>query len=630
MADNAPKAVPSPGGEGQGEGGRSVIPRADLETFVHLGDQISHYEAVETRYAIKMPKSIEQHARLIDEKLTDITVCDPAVGSGAFPVGMMTEIVRARSALTPYFNDVHDRTPYHFKRHAIQNCLYGVDIDPGAVEIAKLRLWLSLVVDEDDVKQIKPLPNLDYKVVTGNSLIGFPFKSQRVDTIEKLQRKFFEETGHENKADLKSQIDEQLQAAFANSKRSLGYEVSFDFEVYFSEVFHRKSGFDVVAANPPYLNSRSMAKENPEMRKLIQASYSMTKGSWDIYIAFFEKGFRLLNQTGVLSFITPDKWISKPFGDVLRIRTNAKIFSILKAGRGVFESVNVDAIVSVYMNVSQPLLRILEVVGTDMRLKSVVQKSRLKSPYPYDWLFSNCGEFLAMMERHPGRLSELGVCENSCATDDAYRLREFIEEEPQAARQNLYLRMINTGTIGKYVSKWGQREMVYLGSRYSRPVVNRKRFLQAFPKSYGKKSIRKKLILKGLNLLDACLDADGGVIPGIPTLLISSDNTETLKLLLAIVNSSLAFFYIREKYPSSSYNQGTTFTKEMLNELPLPELVPKDVAKLVSIVDRILAAKQRDAGADVSGLEREIDELVYALYGLTADEIKLVEESTNK
>ena len=107
-----------------------------------------------------MPKSIEKHARLIDEKLADITICDPAVGSGAFPVGMMTEIVRARSALTPYFNDVHDRTPYHFKRHAIQNCLYGVDIDPGAVEIAKLRLWLSLVVDEEDVKQIKPLPNL--------------------------------------------------------------------------------------------------------------------------------------------------------------------------------------------------------------------------------------------------------------------------------------------------------------------------------------------------------------------------------------------------------------------------------------------------------------------------------------
>jgi hypothetical protein len=165
-----------------------IVSRVDIETFVHLGDQISHYETVETRYAIKMPKSIEKHARLIDEKLADITICDPAVGSGAFPVGMMGEIVRARAALTYRLREDIEKesvsasekqarlkeltfahSAYGLKKHVIQNCLYGVDIDPGAIEIAKLRLWLSLVVDEEDVKQIKPLPNLFYKVVTGNS-----------------------------------------------------------------------------------------------------------------------------------------------------------------------------------------------------------------------------------------------------------------------------------------------------------------------------------------------------------------------------------------------------------------------------------------------------------------------------
>jgi type II restriction/modification system DNA methylase subunit YeeA len=122
--------------------------RADIETFIRSGDQASYYEAARvegTSYRSKLPKTIETHARLLDDKLADITVCDPAIGSGAFPVGMMQEIVRARSALTPYFNDVRERTSYHFKRHAIQNCLYGVHIDPGAAEIAKLRLWLSLV-----------------------------------------------------------------------------------------------------------------------------------------------------------------------------------------------------------------------------------------------------------------------------------------------------------------------------------------------------------------------------------------------------------------------------------------------------------------------------------------------------
>ncbi len=154
---------------------KGLVSREDIEMFVHLGDQAAFYEAARVSgtksYALHLPKSIETHARFMDEKLADITICDPAVGSGAFPVGMMTEIVRARSSLTPYFNDVHERTSYHFKRHAIQNCLYGVDIDAGAVEIAKLRLWLSLVVDEEDVKQIKPLPNLDYKIMQGNSLI---------------------------------------------------------------------------------------------------------------------------------------------------------------------------------------------------------------------------------------------------------------------------------------------------------------------------------------------------------------------------------------------------------------------------------------------------------------------------
>lgn len=154
----------------------TLIAREDIETFVHLGEQFSFYETAKKSGTIGSgyptpPESIEKHARLIDEQLSGIRVCDPAVGSGAFPVGMMTEIVRARSALTPYFNDAHERTPYYFKRHAIQNCIYGVDIDPGAVEIAKLRLWLSLVVDEEEVKQIKPLPNLDYKIMQGNSLV---------------------------------------------------------------------------------------------------------------------------------------------------------------------------------------------------------------------------------------------------------------------------------------------------------------------------------------------------------------------------------------------------------------------------------------------------------------------------
>lgn len=162
------------------------VDKNDLEEFIKIGDQV-----LENEYWIqekgddngsKIPASIKKNAEIIDQKLAEIKVCDPAIGSGAFPVGMMGEIVNARLSLNPYLChsgrseespslECAGRTAYDFKMQAITDSIYGVDIDPGAVEIAKLRLWLSLVVDENDIKQIKPLPNLDYKIMQGNSLL---------------------------------------------------------------------------------------------------------------------------------------------------------------------------------------------------------------------------------------------------------------------------------------------------------------------------------------------------------------------------------------------------------------------------------------------------------------------------
>lgn len=135
---------------------KNVVNKEEIEDFINNGDLVLEHEYLvvqegesENRH-FEIGPSIIANAKLVDEKLADIKVCDPAIGSGAFPVGMMNEIVNARLALNPYIND-ESRTAYDFKNHAITNSLYGVDIDPGAVEIAKLRLWLSLVVDENDL-----------------------------------------------------------------------------------------------------------------------------------------------------------------------------------------------------------------------------------------------------------------------------------------------------------------------------------------------------------------------------------------------------------------------------------------------------------------------------------------------
>mgnify|MGYP000642658188 CR=1 FL=1 len=110
---------------------------------------------------------IKSNAKKIDKLLANIKVCDPAVGSGAFPLGLLNEIVKARAKIGEYTHS--ENSIYDLKLHAISNSIYGVDLDPGAIEIAKLRLWLSLVVEEDSPS---PLPNLDHKIMQGNSLVS--------------------------------------------------------------------------------------------------------------------------------------------------------------------------------------------------------------------------------------------------------------------------------------------------------------------------------------------------------------------------------------------------------------------------------------------------------------------------
>jgi len=161
---------------------KNEIPREDLELFIQKGDRIIENDKITLQkikekkdrgyeytgdYKLMLPKSIQAKASKLDKLLQNIKVADPAVGSGAFPLGMINEIVRARKVLNVYLKkEVSD---YEFKKHAITHSIYGVDIDPGAVDIAKLRLWLALVVDEETPH---PLPNLEHKIMQGNSLLS--------------------------------------------------------------------------------------------------------------------------------------------------------------------------------------------------------------------------------------------------------------------------------------------------------------------------------------------------------------------------------------------------------------------------------------------------------------------------
>ncbi|RLI69872.1 hypothetical protein DRO91_07400, partial [Candidatus Heimdallarchaeota archaeon] len=568
-----------------------------------------------------------QEKEKIVNALEKVKILDPACGSGAFPIGMLQKIVFILDQIDPHgelwfkkqlknispelkrkLEQEHQDKNYDYIRKlgVIRENIYGVDIQSIATEISRLRCFLTLMVDQsihdkENNRGVEPLPNLDFKFVTANTLIGLPNidnsgqtglfdDTEKIDDLKYIRDQYFNASGIER---------EQLKTEFVTAQKRLVDQLikehgfmgvakaeltqkltnwepfSHKMTSWFDPewMFGIKDGFDIVIANPPYIDSEGMVKNGlEELRAYISKNYKYTKGNWDIYIAFFEKGLGWLKQNGILTYISPDKWISKPFGKELRVSTLKYVYAILNAGRHVFESANVDSIVTIFEKKENNDIRILKIKGEkSIFFIRTFSKRKIKPPYALDFLFSNHLELLEKIEQHADSKLLTLNCENACATSDAYKLAPLLSDLPEEKFDSKkYLKIINTGTIGKYVSKWGFRQMTYLGNKYQFPGVPKKRFATEFHNSYSQKSIMPKIIIKGLNLLDACLDKEGIIIPGKSTLMIADENIKNLKFLLAFINCPLPIFYLKEKYPASSYNQGTSFTKDMINNLPIP------------------------------------------------------------
>lgn len=199
------------------------LDKTEVQDFICYGDLMLEHDArvlsgdkTDTYKEVFLGQTIQDNLKAVDNALAQVKVCDPAIGSGAFPVGMMSEIVRARKLLAVHRNV--DVSNYDLKRDTIHNSLYGVDLDSGAIEIAKLRLWLSLVVDEDSFDNIQALPNLDYKIMQGNSLL---------QTYEGIS--LFKETllkSHDNNVKRKKLLQEELDS-LRNTLQTMKSNASF-------------------------------------------------------------------------------------------------------------------------------------------------------------------------------------------------------------------------------------------------------------------------------------------------------------------------------------------------------------------------------------------------------------------
>ena len=251
--------------------------------------------------------SISQ-ATAIQQALEAVTVVDPACGSGAYLVGMMQELVDLRVELYNQKLKQDARSLYELKLHIIERNLHGVDIDQFAVDIARLRLWLSLAIDYEG-GQPEPLPNLDFKIVQGDSLLGpdpsetgqqgvLGYDGNEVARLVELESLFFNERNSEQKKSRKKSIDD----AHYQLREHLGLmgtpKEAIEWRVDFARPF-TQSGFDIVIGNPPY----AQIKKGTYSKKEFPYSEGKDKGKQNLYKLFVERSYQLCKPGRIATLI---------------------------------------------------------------------------------------------------------------------------------------------------------------------------------------------------------------------------------------------------------------------------------------------------------------------------------------
>lgn len=312
----------------------------------------------------------EKNAFKIIDYLDQVKICDPAIGSGAFPMGLLLEIFNTQIYLQELKGFKKGVSDADIKKHIIEESIYGVDIDAGAVDIARLRFWLSLVVDEQEPQ---PLPNLDFKIICANTLIPLgeinsldmdAKASLAVKELAKIRHDFFN-VSSESKLSLERQFKkvqtDLLSLRELTTKDNYEfytklYEFNpFDFEAapcsWFDPwwMFGVKDGFDIVIGNPPYIKESTNKSAFDGFRKT-----KYYQGKMDLWYGFTCVMLdHLKKKTGIISFIATNNWVTNAGASKFRnkIAVDAAIKRVIDfTNFKIFESADIQTMIMFFQN----------------------------------------------------------------------------------------------------------------------------------------------------------------------------------------------------------------------------------------------------------------------------------------
>ncbi|MDI3528088.1 MAG: hypothetical protein PWR03_2272 [Tenuifilum sp.] len=658
-----------------------------LCTSLKIVDEVAEREAVNHLLKNKVVADVlKPEIAELEKALDNVKICDPAIGSGAFPMGLLLEIFSIKELIA--YETGKPWNPAQTKLNIIQNSIYGVDIEKGAVDIARLRFWLSLVVDEE---KPKALPNLDYKIVVGDSLISkfdgeiveidweikgeiqtdmfgnenLQKRKQLLQNLTEKQRTYFDPQNKNKKAlaleirngkidvlinqlELMVKIEglEQMpiKTNFKGNKKYLAAQElylktqgwiktinklkdlkqhpekpfnHFDWKLDFPEVLNpylvpdeNQRGFDIVIANPPYISIRTKSFNN-NLKEFFKSKYKLARGQYDLYILFIEKTNEILKKRGIMSFIIPKRMLSNENFQQARvfILDNFSIFKYVDAEMP-FETANVEG--NIMLCKKGLTANLVQSVKFDSSSKEFVHITYV-SLSAIDMMPFNIFPFIY----DESKLKVLFKIQNQ----NIHTLSQFVEitrgfecgyNDEAIDNKKSNFKLIKADSIGSYVLK--DNNYVFCNPDFSNPSKYKTREL--FEKT-------PKLLTKFVaSKIEFALDEVGYFnTNSVYNVHLKRNVKISIEYLLGILNSKLVTFWFNTAF----FNTDTLFPHIQKNQLEaIPLKYNESIAKTIKpLVLKIIT--QKSQGKDTTALEQQIDNLVYRLYDLTYEEVKVID-----
>lgn len=662
-----------------------------LKQYLYTKTDIDH-KKIDSLFEFDSATFTEQETKNIYNALLNLKIIDPAVGSGAFPMGILQKIIGILNIIDPKGTICNEgesgltkkEIDYKHKAKLIKDCIYGIDIQTVAIEICRLRFFLTLIVDEHN-EHIQPLPNLEFTFVCANSLIPLPKtdsnflfgNEELINKLKNIREEYFKSYG-QNKKDLQKQFEntqlELFHQRIHGPKQYLindpRYQVSTKQETlndmtdmlstwkpfnnesnsWFDPfwMFGVENGFDIVIGNPPYVKVENL---DIETRDNLRKYFGFLN---DLYVHFIFKGYALLKDKGLLSYITNDGFLG--FNNTMNIRElffKNDLIAIIKCPYETFNASIYTAIFFLSKRTSiSKTYNTCEFIALENE-RAFYFKNHGKIPYQlsnllvhnriviYSPLVSIISKFITMKQlKHICQVLDTGIHSGNCRN----KILSLVETE------NCKNKVLQGKQIDKYILNWNSPRAKFkwcninyqpkneFGIGRGGKVSAKKEYWHFCGEADNHLATEKLLMRQTEDDLVVCYvnkNKDGLFYTDNTLFTILPHKSTNIKLLIGLLNSNL----LNCVYHFISQEQGRSMAQvktQVVDSLPIPDLsfnisLQKEI---INKVDKILAITQTDDYLDnidkqkkVTQYQDEIDQMVYKLYGLTEEEIKIVEES---